>query len=118
MARTLPYMRPMRFAFVLLLALGGCAAPGDAPARSDPGLFRDFTGDGKFDELGHPSNARHVDASSICPGLDRSSGELCRGALPGSVQAGEMILNLRIRVRGARTGRVLDVDVSNAGDSV
>ena len=103
------------FGFAALVC--GCAgavspASGGNDADGSGGLFRDFVGGGKFDELGHPANARHVDAASFCAGLGHRDGELCRGQLPGSEQAGDMVLNLRVRVTGARGSTpVLTVDM-------
>lgn len=105
----------MRFALAVVFAAGCAGAPSGS---SDNDLFRDFRSDGKFDELGHPSNARQIDAAGVCPGLGHASGELCRGELPGSVQAGDLILNLRVRVSGASAGGVLDVDVLDGTDSL
>lgn len=104
----------MTFGFAAFVC--GCAGAvtpasgGDADGSG--GLFRDFVGGGKFDELGHPANARHADAASFCSGLGNRDGELCRGQLPGSEQSGDMVLNLRVRITGARgTTSVLTVDM-------
>ena len=102
------------FAAFVVSGCAGAVTPSASGgnAGDGSGLFRDFTDGGKFDELGHPANARQVAASSFCAGLGNSDGELCRGQLPGSEQAGDMVLNLRVRVTGARgTRSVLTVDM-------
>lgn len=103
----------MRRAWVVLGLLAGCAPPADddlMPETSgNTGLFRDFLDRGKFDEAGHPLNARVNEAERFCKGAGRirgtrfesqSAGELCRGELAGGRQAGAMVLNLRLAASG------------------
>src|SRR5206468_10518523 len=87
-----------------------------------------YLADGKFDQLGHPFNARVAEAEKFCSGVGRArtrrfeaaaadgAGVMCAGALPGSQQLGELVLNLRVAAAhfapGASlvTARVLAAD--------
>jgi pyroglutamyl-peptidase len=117
---------------MMLLAASGCAAAGDQPFDApDTGLFQEFLADGKFDEAGHPLNARTTEAEAICSGAGRrrahsfesvgardGQGEICRGEVEGSVQQGELILNARLRATPADgDGELATVEV-RAGDAV
>src|SRR5581483_10937562 len=115
---------------ILLMMLAGCAGVSgpqlDDPGAGANGLYRDYLTDGKFDELGHPFNARVVEAEKFCHGVGRAltrrfeataadgAGVMCAGELPGSQQTGELVLNLRVAAahfqEGATllTARVLD----------
>ncbi len=84
-------MRPLP-----LVLLAACAA---APAGGNPnaGLFRDFL-DGKFDAAGHPLNAVVLAAT---PNADV--------ALPTGVQDGDLVANVRLRVRAHGAGTIATI---------
>ena len=110
-----------RFAYVhvLALALIGCAeVPPDAAEDPNAGLLRDFL-DGKFDSAGHPLNAKVIEAEGVCAGAPRSPGLELRGAcdveVPEGAMAGELTLNVRLRVRShAGSGSILKVTMLDA----
>ncbi|MBL0215068.1 MAG: hypothetical protein IPQ07_14420 [Myxococcales bacterium] len=99
-------LRPVLTALALAgLAAAGCAeTPGTEPAV-DPneGLLRDFL-DGKFDDAGHPLNAKVLEGDRItCEGV-RSDGALeltssCDVLLPMGAEVGGLTVNARLRVR-------------------
>lgn len=66
------------------------------------GLLRDFL-DGKFDSAGHPLNAKTLEAEALCPTLASGStitlSAACRGAVPEGAQSGELVANVRLRVK-------------------
>ncbi|MGE5183181.1 MAG: hypothetical protein ACM31C_14020 [Acidobacteriota bacterium] len=90
---------------LLLVLAAGCAA---APTSANPnaGLFRDFL-DGKFDAAGHPLNAVVLAAT---PNADV--------ALPTGVQDGELVANVRLRVRAHGDGSIATVSAREAGKVV
>jgi len=115
-----------RALLVLLCGLAACApdgsaADGDDVAEAgalDGALLRDFTGDGKFDEAGHPLNARVTEAEAVCRGRGKrwtrvfeidarrdGAGEVCRGPLDGGEQRGELTLSARLWASDFRAGR-------------
>lgn len=120
-------------ALCLALAAAACGAEqpvsgpeGAAAAGGRPDLFRDFLGDGKYDEAGHPLNARVTEAEALCTSAGRiveggfaieGRGLACEGALGGSEQRGSLVANLRLLASGFSRGEVLRVEIL-AGDRV
>jgi pyroglutamyl-peptidase len=87
------------------LAAAGCAeAPGEEPAAVDPndGLLRDFV-DGKFDDAGHPLNAKIVEGDRLGCGTKRGSvyqlGATCDVTMPQGAEVGGLTVSARLRVR-------------------
>ncbi len=80
------------------------------PTVEDPnaGLLRDFI-DGKYDELGHPLNAKVVGASMLPCSGPVSNGVVqltgvCKIMLPEGAEAGGLTVNARIRVKRVPSG--------------
>ncbi|MEJ7599493.1 MAG: hypothetical protein WKG01_16415 [Kofleriaceae bacterium] len=91
-------------AIAVLSLLGACAAAPEAPnARPNDGLLRDFL-DGKFDAAGHPTNARVLEAETLCPALAAGDAialtATCTGELPEGARTGQLLANIRLRVTG------------------
>ncbi|MBZ0238680.1 MAG: hypothetical protein K8M05_40595 [Deltaproteobacteria bacterium] len=118
-------MRARVASLVVVTVVGGwgCAgAPEDDAARPNDGMFRDFL-DGKVDSAGHPLNARVTAASALCPGAGAETEDgvvldgPCEGELEGSAQRGELVVNVRVKVRemgeeeGEGEGEVITVRV-------
>ena len=90
---------------VAIAGLGACTdAPGPPPA-ADPndGLLRDFL-DGKFDDAGHPLNAKVLEGNEItCAGTRRDGAvelkKTCDVLLPNGAELGGLTVNARLRVR-------------------
>jgi pyroglutamyl-peptidase len=103
-------------ATIAAAAVAACAAPDDAaPVAGKDGMFRDFT-DGKLDGAGHPLNARVTEAETMCGG-ELLDGE-CRGAIDGTVQRGELAINVRVRVDAAPdVGPVIAIRIVDESDA-
>ncbi len=110
---------PSTLALALALAAGpgallGCAdLPDAAPADPNAGLLRDFV-DGKFDDAGHPLNAKVIPAPAACGDSDGAGAialdATCELPLPAGAMAGRLTLNARIRVRQhASAGTIVTV---------
>lgn len=89
----------------LLAVASACTEQPGIPASEDPndGLLRDFM-DGKFDDAGHPLNAKVVDADAIasCGPTRNGAVELrttCDVAMPMGAELGGLTVNARVRVR-------------------
>ena len=99
-------LRPVLSALALVgLAAAGCAeAPAQEVIPDDPndGLLRDFI-DGKFDDAGHPLNAKIVEGSRLGCGTRR--GEVyqlsgtCDVSMPTGAEVGGLTVSARLRVR-------------------
>ena len=109
-------LRPVLTTLALagLVAATGCTeTPGDEVA-ADPneGLLRDFL-DGKFDDAGHPLNAKVLDADGITCAGTRSNGAVelkatCDVLLPIGAELGGLTVNARLRVRAhASSGTIV-----------
>ncbi|MBA3463896.1 MAG: hypothetical protein H0T46_28320 [Deltaproteobacteria bacterium] len=104
-------LRPL---FAALALVSACAEAPDQVAPADPneGLLRDFI-DGKFDDAGHPLNAKVVaDERLTCEGIRRDGAvELtssCDVELPAGAELGGLVVNARIRVTVApRSGTIV-----------
>lgn len=89
----------------LALAASACTEQPGTPDAEDPndGLLRDFL-DGKFDDAGHPLNAKVVEADAIAScGTPRNGAvELeatCDVVMPMGAELGGLTVNARVRVR-------------------
>ncbi len=99
-------LRPVVSALALVgLAAAGCAeAPAQEPVADDPndGLLRDFI-DGKFDDAGHPLNAKIVEGDRLGCGVRRGDvfqlQASCDVSMPLGAEVGGLTVSARIRVR-------------------
>ena len=99
-------LRPVVSALVLVgLAAGGCAeAPAQDVVADDPndGLLRDFI-DGKFDDAGHPLNAKIVEGERLGCGTRRGDvfqlSATCDVSMPPGAEVGGLTVSARVRVR-------------------
>jgi pyroglutamyl-peptidase len=73
-----------------LCLLAACTDVPDPVGDPNAGLLRDFL-DGKFDAAGHPLNAKVIDATACGTG--------CELAIPDGATSGELMVNVRLRVR-------------------
>ncbi|CAN5899003.1 hypothetical protein BH11MYX3_BH11MYX3_01070 [soil metagenome] len=116
-------LRPVLTALALagVVAATGCTeAPGDEVA-ADPndGLLRDFL-DGKFDDAGHPLNAKVLEADGItCAGARRNGvvelQATCDVLLPMGAELGGLTVNARLRVRAhASSGTIVKLTAKDA----
>ena len=96
----------LRPALACVAALvSACAEQPNAPDAEDPndGLLRDFL-DGKYDDAGHPLNAKVVEAAAIasCGASHNGAVELkttCDVVMPMGAELGGLTVNARVRVR-------------------
>jgi pyroglutamyl-peptidase len=99
-------LRPVLACLAGLSALtAACTDQPSIPEAEDPndGLLRDFL-DGKFDDAGHPLNAKIVEADAIAScGAERDGAvELaatCDVVMPMGAELGGLTVNARVRVR-------------------
>lgn len=116
---------PSTLALALALAAGpgallGCAdLPGAAADDPNAGLLRDFV-DGKFDDAGHPLNAKVIPAPVECGDSDDAGAVAldgtCELAVPAGATTGRLTLNARVRVRQhASAGAIVTVTALDAG---
>jgi len=116
-------LRPVISALALAgIAAAGCAeAPGEEPVAVDPndGLLRDFV-DGKFDDAGHPLNAKTVEGDRLrgC-GTKRGSvyqlGARCDVSMPEGAEVGGLTVSARLRVRAhATSGDIVKITAKDS----
>lgn len=119
-------LRPVVTAFALAtLGVAGCTDTPSGEPAADPndGLLRDFL-DGKFDDAGHPLNAKVLEGDRItCEGL-RSDGAVelrssCDVVLPMGAELGGLTVNARLRVRQhAGSGAIVKLTAKDADGRV
>lgn len=115
-------LRPA-FSALALVGLGaaGCAeALTEEVAAPDPndGLLRDFV-DGKFDDAGHPLNAKIVDGERLGCGTKRGSAyqltSRCEITMPQGAEVGGLTVSARLRVRShAASGNIVTITAKDA----
>lgn len=100
----------------LLTVLASCTdGTGESPVDPNEGLLRDFL-DGKFDSVGHPLNAKTIDAEAVCSGTVINGavelGGACEAAIPAGATTGALVINVRLRVIAApSSGSILEAIV-------
>ncbi len=99
-------LRPVLSALALagLVAVGCAEATSTETVADDPndGLLRDFV-DGKFDDAGHPLNAKVVEGTHLGCGTKRGSvyqlTSRCDVTMPQGAEVGGLTVSARLRVR-------------------
>lgn len=110
-------LRPVFPALALVgLVAAGCAdVPAEEAVAADPndGLLRDFV-DGKFDDAGHPLNAKIVEGERLRCGTKRGSvyqlTGRCEVTMPQGAEVGGLTVSARLRVRAhAASGNIVTI---------
>lgn len=120
-------LRPVLSAIALAgLAAAGCAeAPSTETAETvgpNDGLLRDFI-DGKFDDAGHPLNAKILEGDLLGCGTKQGSAyrltSRCDVTMPQGAEVGGLTVSARLRVRQhAADGNIVTITATDTAGTV